>query len=85
MEIRAGRVTHYYDRILVAVLDLDQELAVGDSIHIHGRDTDFTQQVKSLEIEHHKVQSAGPGMEVALKVIEPVRKGDIVFKVFVEE
>lgn len=85
MEIRAGRVTHYYDRIMVAVLDLDQELAVGDSIHIRGRDTDFTQQVKSLEIEHRKIQSAGPGEEVALKVSEPVRKGDVVLKVITEE
>ena len=81
MEIQIGKVTHYYDRIGVAVLNLSDELMLGDTIHILGHSTDFIQQVNSLEIEHRKVSSVGPGREVALKVIEPVRKGDTVFKV----
>lgn len=80
MDIRIGKVTHYYDRINVAVLVLIGELKVGETIHIHGRITDFNQQVGSLEIEHQKIQSAGPGTDVALKVIEPVREGDIIFR-----
>ena len=80
MEIRVGKVTHYYNHISVAVLELSGELKVGDSIHILGRITDFEQRVGSMEIEHQKIQSAGPGTEVALKVIESVRKGDFVFK-----
>ena len=84
MEVRAGKVTHYYNHINVAVLELTGELKVGETIHILGRITDFDQRVGSMEIEHQKIQSAGPGTEVALKVIETVRKGDIVFK-FVED
>ena len=80
MDIRVGKVTHYFNRISVAVLDLTGELTVGDTIHILGRITDFDQRVSSMEIEHTKIQSAGPGTEVALMVIEPVRKGDTVFK-----
>ncbi len=80
MDIRIGKVTHYYNRISVAVLELTGELKVGDWIHIHGRITDFTQRVASMEIEHQKIQSAGPGADVALKVIEIVREGDVVFK-----
>jgi len=80
MDIRVGKVTHYYNHISVAVLDLTGELKVGETIHILGHITDFDQQVNSMEIEHNKIQSAGPGTEVALKVIETVRKGDIVFK-----
>ena len=34
-----------------------------------------------MEIEHRKVQSVRPGTEVAIKVAEPVRRGDIVYKV----
>jgi hypothetical protein len=34
-----------------------------------------------MEIEHQKVTSVGPGDEVALKVIEPVRKGDSIYKI----
>ena len=83
MEIRVGKVTHYYNHISVAVLELTGELKVGDTIHILGRITDFEQRVGSMEIEHQKVNSVGPGTEVALKVIDFVRNGDVVFK-FVE-
>lgn len=81
MDIRVGTVTHYYDRISVAVLELTGELNIGDAIRILGRTTEFDQRIDSMEIEHQKVQSAGPGMDVALKVVEPVRKGDAVYKV----
>ena len=81
MDVRIAKVTHYYNRIGVAVLQLSGELSVGDTISILGQTTDFTQEVASLEIEHQKVQSAGPKMEIALKVREPVRKGDKVYKV----
>jgi len=80
MDIRVGKVTHYYGRISVAVLELTGELKVGDWIHIHGRITDLHQRVASMEIEHQKIQSAGPGAELALKVIEMVREGDVVYK-----
>jgi len=80
MEIRVGKVTHYYNHISVAVLELTGNLEVGDAIHILGRITDFDQRIGSMEIEHQKVHSVGPGMEIALKVIEPVRAGDTVFK-----
>jgi translation elongation factor EF-1alpha len=80
MDIRVGKVTHYYNRISVAVLELSGELKVGEWIHILGRITDFDQRVGSMEIEHEKIQSAGPGADVALKVIETVREGDIIFK-----
>ena len=76
-----GKVTHYYSRIGVAVLQISGELAVGDTILFLGHTTDLTQQVLSMEIEHQKVQSVGPGSEVALKVIERVRSGDEIYKV----
>ena len=81
MDVRVGKVTHYYNRIGVAVLELSGDLAVGDQILILGKTTDLSQTVTSMEIEHHKVQAVGPGMEVALKAAEPVRSGDIVYKV----
>ena len=81
MEERIGQVAHYYNRIGVAVFELSGGLKVGDIIHIQGHTTDFTQRVESMEVEHQKVQSVGPGADVALKVIERVRKGDAVYKV----
>jgi len=84
MEVEIGRVTHYYNHIDVAVLKLDDELKLGDMIHIAGHTTDFTQRVASLEVDHHTVVWVRPGEDVALKVIEPVREHDIVYRV-VEE
>ncbi len=84
MESKIGNITHYYNRISVGVLDLTNNLELGDKVHILGHSTDFIQNVTSMEIEHKKVTSVGPGDEVALKVIEPVRKGDGIYKI-VEE
>ena len=81
MEIHIGKVTHYYDRIGVAVLALTGELKLGDTIAFRGHRTEFVQQVSSVEIDHQKVESAGPGAEVAVKVDDRVREGDSVSKV----
>lgn len=81
MEKIIGKITHFYDRISVAVLSLSDALELGDDIRISGHTTDFTQKITSLEIEHEKVLTAKPGDEVALKVIEPVRKGDKIYKI----
>jgi putative protease len=81
MDILIGKITHYYNRISVAVVELAGELCVGDQIAILGHTTEFTQPVESLEIEHKKIQAAGAGQEVALKVWEAVRAGDLVYKV----
>jgi translation elongation factor EF-1alpha len=62
------------------VLELTGDLKLGDMIHILGYITDFDQQVTSMEIEHQKIQSAGAGMEIALKVVEMVRRGDVVYR-----
>jgi putative protease len=80
MEVKIGEVTHYYNRIGVAVLTLSAELKIGEHIHILGHTTDFEQTVGSLEIDHQKVLQVGPGMEVALKVEEPVRAGDAIYR-----
>ena len=81
MEVEIGRVTHYYSHLSVAVLSLTGELSVGDTIHVLGHLTDFTQRVGSMEIEHHTVKSVKPGDEVAIKVAEPARPHDKVYKV----
>jgi len=81
MEIRIGKVTHYFSRLAVAVLELSGELKIGDVIHISGRNTDFTQPVSSMEIDHAQVDIAKPGTQLALKVAEAVHEGDKVYKI----
>lgn len=81
MEKRIGVVSHYYDHIGVAVLVLEEGLATGDTLHICGHQTDFVQRVESMEIDHIHVDAAGPDANVALKVDEPVRRGDVLYLV----
>ena len=80
-ETAVGKVTHYFDRIGVAVLQLSETIRVGDILHFHGHTTDFTQPVDSLQIEHQNVAEANPGQEVALKVARKVHPHDQVLKV----
>jgi putative protease len=80
MKDEIGKVTHYFSRISVAVLELSDDLKVGDSVHILGHTTDFKQTVLSMEIDHKQVQAVGPGDEVAVRVLRVVRKGDIVYR-----
>lgn len=81
MDIRIGKVTHYYSHLGVAVLELDQPLQLGDTVLFLGHTSELVQEVTSLEINHHKVQTAVPGQEIAIKVIDQVRAGDLVYKV----
>lgn len=81
-----GTVTHYWNGIEVAGVHIEEGvLEVGDRIHILGRTTDFEQTVGSIEIEHHKVQSVGPGRDVGMRVADRVREHDLVFKVVDDE
>lgn len=76
-----GKITHYFSNIGVAVIDLDSTLHEGEEIRITGgENTDFTQTVDSMQIEHEKVKSAKKGDSVGMKVKEKVREGYHVYK-----
>jgi len=76
-----GRVTHYYNRIGVAVVEVTSTIRVGDTIRIRGGIRDFEQTVDSMEIEHQNVEVATKGQSIGLKVVEKVRENDQVYKV----
>jgi len=82
MEQEVGRITHYFSKINVGVLELSKgELHVGDTIHIKGHTSDFYQKMESMQVENNPVDSVKPGEPVGIKVESPVRENDIVFKV----
>ncbi len=80
MEKLIGRITHVFKKISVAVLDLTNgELNVGDTIHIKGHSTDFTQKVVSMQIEHETIEKAKKGDSIGLKLENPVHEHDEVY------
>jgi putative protease len=78
---KVGEVTHYYDQISVAVIDLSGDLRVGDHVQFLGRLTDFRQEVESMQIEHQAILEARAGQEIAIKVERQVRPRDNVFRI----
>lgn len=81
-EAEVGKITHYYTKMGVAVLELTNEgISVGDTIRIKGYTTDITQQVNSIQLEHENIETAEAGQSVGIKVEEHVRQHDVVYKV----
>ena len=78
---RVGEVTHYFDRINVAVIKLTSNLSKGDKVHFLGHGSDFLQDITSMQIEHESIDSAKKGDEVAIKVAKPVKMSTTVFLV----
>ena len=76
-----GIVDHYYTKIGVAVINLEDSLSVGDKISIEGATTNIQQTVDSMQVEHETVESAKAGDSVGMKVADRVRPGDNVFKI----
>lgn len=76
-----GQVVHYFDKIGVAVVQLDKGLKGGDEIRLAGGEsTDFTQTVESMQVDHKEIKKAKKGDEVGMKVKEKVREGYKVYK-----
>ncbi len=75
-----GKITHFFDKISVAVIKLAATLKVGDKIRIEGHGQSFDQKVVSIQIEHEKLKEAKKGKEVGIKVTQPVKEGDLVYK-----
>lgn len=78
--VEVGRITHYFSKIDVAVIELKAALSVGDTIAVKGPTTDFEQNVDSMQIEHKNVQRAEAGQSIGLKVMQRVRETDVVYK-----
>ena len=75
-----GKIAHFFSRINVAVINVTDNISVGDRIFIKGPTTDIEQTINSMEIEHEKVKQATAGQSVGTKVDGYVRENDTVYK-----
>lgn len=76
-----GTVSHYYDKIGVAIVELSGSLKKGDDISIEKDSSILEQKVESMQIEKKAIDKAKKGDAIGLKVSEPVKEGSQVFKV----
>tara|TARA_B100000315_G_C14053086_1_gene352779 strand:+ start:77 stop:325 length:249 start_codon:yes stop_codon:yes gene_type:complete len=75
-----GKITHFFPKINVAIVELTEPLSVGDKIWINGAETVLEQTIESMQIEHQNIQKAEKGQAIGLKVIEKVRAHDRLYK-----
>jgi translation elongation factor EF-1alpha len=76
-----GKVSDFFARPVVAGIELTAVLKIGDKIRIKGHTTDIEMTVDSMQISNEQVTEAKSGDSIGVKVSEPVRRGDSVYKI----
>ncbi len=80
MDKPIGKVVHYFDKLGVAIINLDSgSLKVGDKIRFKRGEEEFAQKVTSLQVEHEEVDSVKKGDSFGLKVDKPTKPGTEVY------
>jgi len=82
MEERIGSVIKFFEKTSIAAIKLDfGDLFIGDLIRIKGTTTDFTQKIELMEFDHKSVDRASRGQFTGIKVSQPAKPFDLVYKV----
>lgn len=79
-ETKVGEITHFFDKIGVAVVELLTGLSNGDKIKITGSN-EFEQTIESMQVDHEQVESAKKGDTIGLKLDSPAKSGDEIHKI----
>lgn len=70
-----GSVTHYYDKIGVAIVKLEKAVKVGDRLKFVKDGDTFEQIVASMHVDRSPIEEGKPGQEVGIKVDQKVKDG----------
>jgi hypothetical protein len=82
MEERIGSVIRFFDKNSIAVVKLDfGDLGLGETVRIKGPGTDFIQKVEAMEFDHKPVQKAIRGQFTGIKLSQPAKPFDLVYRV----
>ncbi len=82
MEERVGSVIKFFDKPSIAAVKVEfGELSVGDTIHIKGNNTDFSQKIETMEFDHQPVQKATRGQFTGIKLAQPAKPFDLIYKI----
>ena len=80
MDKPVGKVVHFYDKLGVAIVDLEKGgLKVGDEVKFKHGEEEFTQKVESLQVDHQDVDKVKKGDSFGLKVDKPTKVGTQVY------
>jgi putative protease len=81
-EEQVAVIVKFFAKPSVAALEVTGgTIKKGDLLRYKGHTTDFTEEVRSMEVDNQSVDEAKPGDMVGVKVKERVRENDKVYKV----
>ncbi len=80
-EKKIGKITHFFSKIGVGVIELSDTLKIGETIKVVGSNHEFNQIVDSMQVEHESIEQAQAGEEVGLKLNGLAKEGDKVYRV----
>jgi len=75
-----GKVVHYYDKIGVSVVELNEDLSIGEKIRVLAYMGEFVQEVNSMRVLDKDVCLARKGLKVTIKMDNKVKKDDLVLR-----
>lgn len=77
-----GKITHYYDKIKVGVIEITGKISVGDCISYETADGEtYEQIIESMEINRQPVFNAKKGDDIGIKLLKTPRIDTKVFKI----
>jgi len=76
----AGTITHYLDKIDVAIIKLTTPLKNGDQIYIQGTGYLFLQNVAEMQIDRKNVAKAKTGSHIGMKTNEKALVNGKIYK-----
>ena len=80
-KVPIGKITNYLNKIGVAIIELNDELNIGDEVIIENHSKSFRQKIESMQIKHQNIEKANSGEKIGLKIKEPIRKKGIIYKI----
>jgi len=75
-----GKVSHYFGKIGVGVVELSATLKVGDRIRVETHEGKFEQSVDSMQFDHKPLQEANAGQSVGMKLAQAAHENNKVYK-----
>lgn len=79
-EDKVGTVTHFFQKIDVAVVEATDRIEVGDTLHVSGANDDFTFTVESMEVDEEPVEAIDEGESAGIKVPQRAHEGSDVLR-----
>ena len=76
---KIGVITHYYDKIGVGIIKLNEDLSIGTHLKFQGKTTNFEQEIGQMQFDHKDIEIGKKDQEIGVKLTDKVRQGDAVY------